>query len=54
MGNWGIGWWWGKSTTELEAIKAAELKKANPDAKLIADIDKELERRTNEIKNKAA
>lgn len=54
MGNWGIGWWWGKSTTELEAIKATELKKTNPDAKLIADIDKELERRTNEIKNKAA
>ncbi len=54
MGSWGGGWWWNKATTELEAIKAAELKKANPDAKLIADIDKELERRTNEIKNKAA
>lgn len=54
MGIFGGGWWWNKATTELEAIKAAELKKANPDAKLIADIDKELERRTNEIKNKAA
>lgn len=49
MGLAGLGWWWSKSTTELQAIKAEELTKKNPDAKLIADIDKELAKR-NEIK----
>lgn len=50
MGISGFGWWWSKSTTELQAMKAEELTKKNPDAKLIADIDKELEKRKNEVK----
>lgn len=40
MGLWGLGWWWGKSITELKAIKEKELTKENPDAELIAEIDK--------------
>jgi hypothetical protein len=49
MGISGFGWWWGKSTTELKAIKEAELAKSNPDTKILADIEKELAKR-NEIK----
>lgn len=45
MGILGAGWWWHRPTTELEAMKAEELLKSNPDLKLIADIDHELEKR---------
>ena len=38
MGAAGL-WFWGKSKTELEAIKAEELKKENPDAKLLEELD---------------
>ena len=40
MGIFSGGWWWGKSITELKAMKEKELAKENPDAKLIAEIDK--------------
>ena len=40
MGLWGGGWLWGKSLTELKAMKEKELAKENPDAELIAEIDK--------------
>ena len=50
MGFGGLGWFWGKSETELLALKETELKKENPDSKLIADIDKELEKRKNATK----
>lgn len=38
MGAWGL-WLWGKSTTELEEIKAKELAKKEPDQELIKKID---------------
>ena len=40
MGIFSGGWLWGKSLTELKAMKEKELAKENPDAKLIAEIDK--------------
>lgn len=40
MGLVGLGWWWGKSITELKAMKEKELAKENPDTELIAEIDK--------------
>lgn len=43
MGAWGIGWLWGKTETELLALKEEELKKEKPDEKLIEQIDKKLE-----------
>lgn len=44
MGLWGGGFLWGKSITELQALKDKELKKQKPDAKLLADIDKRIEK----------
>ena len=41
MGLVGLGWWWGKSITELKAMKEKELAKENPDTELIAEIKKE-------------
>ena len=38
MGAWGF-WLWGKSTAELEEIKAKELAKKEPDQELIKKID---------------
>lgn len=43
MGIWGVGWLWGKTETELLALKEEELKKEKPDEKLIEQIDKKLE-----------
>lgn len=48
MGMWGIGWLWGKSITELKAIKEKELEKKNPDKELIKKIDKEIAKKENE------
>lgn len=44
MGLWGGGFLWGKSITELQALKDKELKKQKPDAKLLSDIDKRIEK----------
>lgn len=44
MGAFGIGFLWGKSVTELQALKEKELKKSNPDTKYIASIDKRIEK----------
>ena len=38
MGAIGL-WFWGKSKTELEAIKAIELKKESPDSRLLEELD---------------
>ncbi len=43
MGLCGIGWLWCKTETELKAIKEQELAKAEPDKKLIDEIDRALE-----------
>lgn len=48
MGLCGIGWLWGKSETELKALKEKELSKNKPNAKLIEEIDEAL----NELKTK--
>lgn len=48
MGLWSVGWFFGKSETELLAIKKEELAKEKPDMKLVEDIDKELKRREEE------
>lgn len=40
MGTWSWGWLFGKSTTELRALKEAELKKENPDKDFLEVIDK--------------
>ena len=45
MGIWSAGWFFGKSETELLAIKKEELAKEKPDMKLVEEIDKELEKR---------
>lgn len=45
MSAFGFGWIFGKTDTELLAIKEQELAKENPDSKLIEAIDKELARR---------
>lgn len=44
MGLWGGGFLWGKSITELQALKDKELKKQKPDAKLLSDIEKRIEK----------
>ena len=43
MGWWTGGWFFGKSLTELEAMKAEELQKENPDKSLLEEIDKAIE-----------
>ena len=48
MGILSYGWFFGKSETELLAIKKEELAKEKPDMKLVEDIDKELKRREEE------
>jgi hypothetical protein len=48
MGLLSAGWFFGKSETELLAIKEKELAKEKPDMKLVEDIDKELKRREEE------
>ena len=48
MGLLSGGWFFGKSETELLAIKKEELAKEKPDMKLVEDIDKELKRREEE------
>lgn len=51
MANWGFGWIWGKSKTELLAIRKEELAKVTPNKKLIEEIDKavaELEKQERE------
>lgn len=51
MGTWGFGWLWGKSKTELLAIRKEELAKVTPNKKLIEEIDKavaELEKQERE------
>lgn len=45
MSAFGFGWIFGKTDTELLAIKEQELTKENPDSKLIEAIDKELAKR---------
>ena len=39
MGILSFGWLFGKDVTELEALKAEELNKKNPDKELIEHID---------------
>lgn len=51
MGVLGFGWLWGKSETELLALKEEELKKEKPDEKLIEQIDKKLEELKYETSN---
>ena len=50
MGFSSWGFFFGKPTTELLAIKEEELRKAKPDMKLVEDIDNELKRRETEEK----
>ena len=47
MGIWGL-WLWGKELTELEAMKAEELKKENPDKDLLAKIDEAIAKKKEE------
>ena len=51
MGLMSIGWFFGKSITDLEAMKKEEIAKSKPDLKLIADIDEAI-RKKKEKENK--
>lgn len=51
MGLCSIGWFFGKSITDLEAMKKEEIAKSKPDLKLIADIDEAI-RKKKEKENK--
>lgn len=42
MGLFSGGWLFGKTDVELKALKEQELKKKNPDKKIIEAIDKRL------------
>lgn len=48
MGLFSGGWFWGKSKTELLALKEKELKKEKPDKKLIEMIDEKIEKLEND------
>ncbi len=50
MGLWSIGWLFGKSITELKALKEKELNKEKPDLELVKEIDKAIEKKENESK----
>ncbi len=50
MGSWTWGWFFGKSTTELKALKEAELKKKNPDKDFLETLDKAIAKKENEGK----
>lgn len=45
MGFGSVGWFFGKSDTELKAMKKAEYKRDEPNFDLIREIDEELQRR---------
>lgn len=51
MGLLSIGWLFGKTITDLEAMKKEEIAKSKPDLKLIADIDEAI-RKKKEKENK--
>ena len=44
------GWFFGKSLTELEAMKAEELKNENPDKIYLNELDKAIEEKKKEEK----
>lgn len=48
MGLGGWGWLWGKSLTELRALKEKELSKAKPNEKLLKQIDEVISKKENE------
>lgn len=48
MGIFSWGWLFKKELTELEAMKAEELKKENPDKELLSQIDKAIEQKKAE------
>lgn len=50
MGLSSWGWFFGKSVTELKALREMELGKENPDKKLIAKIDEAIAKKENESK----
>lgn len=50
MGNLGL-WFWGKSLTQLEAMKQEELNKSKPDMELVKQIDEAIAKKKNEIKD---
>ena len=50
MGNLGL-WFWGKSLTQLEAMKQKELNKSKPNMELVKQIDEAIAKKKNEIKD---
>ena len=44
MGLFSGGWLWGKSEYELRAIRNQELKKPNPNKRLIEKIDRRIDK----------
>ena len=50
MSWWSAGWLFGKTTTELRALREIELGKEKPDTKLIAKIDEAIAKKENERK----
>lgn len=53
MGLSSFGWFFGKTITDLEAMKKEEIAKSKPDLKLIADIDEAIrKKKEKENKNK--
>lgn len=51
MGIFGAGWFWGKSITELKAMREKEMQKAEPDLTYIKQIDEAIAKKENEIKD---
>ena len=50
MGSYGL-WFWGKSLTQLEAMKQKELNKSKPNMELVKQIDEAIAKKKNEIKD---
>lgn len=50
MGSWTWGWFFGKSITELKALRETELKKENPDKLFLETIDSAISKKENESK----